>query len=73
MPPTRGTANKANFAARITTAGAKNCRAVPPYDGYPIRYSDERIWKPGTPGYKPEYEKKIRRQPHLVEYPGQRL
>ncbi len=30
-----------------------------PYDGYPIRYSDERIWKPGTPGYKPEYEKKF--------------
>ena len=25
----------------------------------PIRYSDERIWKPGTPGYKPEYEKKF--------------
>ena len=30
-----------------------------PYDGYAIRYSDERIWKPGTPGYKPEYEKKF--------------
>ena len=30
-----------------------------PYDGYAIRYSDERIWKPGTPGYKAEYEKKF--------------
>jgi len=31
----------------------------PHYDGYAIRYSDERIWKPGTPGYKAEYEKKL--------------
>ena len=23
-----------------------------------LRFNDERIWKPGTPGYKPEYEKK---------------
>jgi len=23
-----------------------------------IRYNDERIWKPGTPGYRPEYERK---------------
>ena len=30
-----------------------------PYDGYAIRDSDERIWKPGTPGYKAEYEKKF--------------
>ena len=30
-----------------------------PYDGYAIRYSDERIWKPGTPGYKSEYEKQF--------------
>ncbi|MDO4643095.1 MAG: transferrin-binding protein-like solute binding protein [Cardiobacteriaceae bacterium] len=33
------------------------------YDGWKeadltIRFNDDRIWKPGTPGYKPEYEKK---------------
>ena len=31
----------------------------PHYDGYAIRDSDERIWKPGTLGYKAEYEKKF--------------
>nr|WP_315178160.1 transferrin-binding protein-like solute binding protein [uncultured Cardiobacterium sp.] len=35
----------------------------PPYIGWKeddrvVRFADERIWKPGTPGYKPEYENK---------------
>ena len=35
----------------------------PPYIGWKeddrvIRFADDRIWKPGTPGYKPEYENK---------------
>ena len=56
---------------RWDTASAQNLKdgvqgefRGPNYDGYnegerTIRYSDERIWKAGAPGYKPEHERKF--------------
>ncbi|EHM55619.1 transferrin-binding protein-like solute binding protein [Cardiobacterium valvarum] len=46
-----------------TGGGVRGEFRGPPYIGWKeddrvVRFADNRIWKPGTPGYKPEYENK---------------
>ena len=59
MPPTRRTVNKANFAARITTAGAKNCRAVLPTTATPSATATNVSGNREPPATNPNTKKKF--------------
>ena len=59
MPKNQTNGQQGEFRGPHYDGWREELQSGSPYDGYAIRYSDERIWKPGTPGYKAEYEKKF--------------